>query len=98
MANRSDALEKLFDSLATHQPAEVAGVPAYNRVLTPAERRAEETTRAAREITDAEAEKRQADVGRLRAARLAREAEDAEAAEAAAAAAPVKKTRKKASS
>jgi hypothetical protein len=95
VANRTDALERLFDSLAQHQPAEVAGVPAHNRVLTPAERRAEETTRVAREITDGEAEKRQADVGRLRAARLAR---DAEAAEAAAAAAPVKKTRKKAPS
>jgi hypothetical protein len=91
----ADHLRMIFDGLAP-EGAPLAEVPPYNRVLTPAERRAAETTRVAREITDAEAEKRQADVARLREARLLREAEDKAAKAAEKAAAPVKRTRKKA--
>ncbi len=75
MSKSDDHLRMIFDGLSP-QGAPLAEVPPYNRVLTPAERRAAETTRVAREITDAEAEKRQAHVARLREARLSREAED----------------------
>ena len=44
---------------------------------TPAMRRAEETTRIAREATDAAADKRATAVARLKAARLEKEASDA---------------------
>jgi hypothetical protein len=55
--------------------------PASRRPNTPAEARAAHTTRVARELTEAAADKRQATVERLRAARLEKEA--AERAEAA---------------
>ena len=50
-------------------------VAAYRPTRTPAELRAESTTRVVREMTDADAERRQAQVTKLRAARLAKEAE-----------------------
>jgi hypothetical protein len=56
---------------------------------TPAMRRAEETTRVAREATDAATEKRAAQVAKLKAARLERDATEAAVAE------PPKKARKK---
>lgn len=96
MTDRNDDhLRMIFDGLSPGG-APVAEVPPYERVMTPAERRAAETTRVAREITGAEAEKRQADVARLREARLAREEEDRAAKAAEKAAAPVKKKRTKA--
>jgi hypothetical protein len=67
-------------------------VAAYRPTRTPAEVRAESTTRVAREMTDADAERRQTQVAKLRAARLAKEAEET----AAAAAPEPKKKRKKA--
>jgi hypothetical protein len=91
MSRSDDHLRMIFDGLAP-EGAPLAEVPPYNRVLTPAERRAEETTRVAREITGAEAERRQSDVARLREARLQREAEEKAAV---AVAAPAKKGRKK---
>lgn len=51
------------------------GRPVLGQAPTPAQRRAEETTRVAREATDAEAEKRHAKVAKLKEARLARAAE-----------------------
>ncbi len=54
----------------------VPQTPAFRPPLTPYERRAEETTRAAREITESERERSQADVARLRQARLERDAHD----------------------
>jgi hypothetical protein len=93
MTSRSDTLhDLLFEGLTAEAPSTIAEVPPHRRVLTPAERKAAETTRVAREATEAEAEQRQAQVARLRRARLEREAVD----KAAAAAAPPKKTRKRA--
>lgn len=91
MASRTDDLSRLwFDDLSPGRPAAVAAVPPHRRVLTPAEVKAGETTRAAREFTDAEAEARHAQVARLRQARLEREAE-----ERAAKAAPAPKAKRK---
>ena len=50
--------------------------PAFQAPKSPSEKKAEESTRFAREVTDAAAEKRQATVAKLKAARLAKEAED----------------------
>lgn len=96
MTSQTDERLRFLFEVSVPDRAPTAEVPAYARVLTPAERRAEETTRVAREITDAEAAKRQADVARLRAARLEKEqAEEAARAEAAAAKAAAPKGRKK---
>ena len=94
MTSRTDALHHMmFDALMREKPAAIAAVPPHRRVLTPAEVKAAETTRYAREVTDTEAEKRQAQVARLREARLSRE--EAERAEKAAAAAMPKAKRKR---
>jgi hypothetical protein len=53
-----------------------AAAPALRPQLSPVERKADERTRAVREITDAATEKRLASTARLRAARLLQEAED----------------------
>ena len=81
MSSRTDTLHSMmFDALAQGgRPVGAETIPPHRRVLTPAERRAEESTRAAREITDAEAVRRQAEVARLKAARMKREAEAVEA-------------------
>ena len=93
--SRTDALNAIFDNLSLDGPAR-PDVPPHRRVLTPAETKAAETTRVAREHTDAESDQRQAQVARLKQARLEKEAAAAvEAAKAAKAAAP-KKSRKKA--
>ena len=94
---RTDALNAIFDNLSLDGPAR-PDVPPHRRVLTPAETKAAETTRVAREHTDAESDQRQAQVARLKQARLEKEAAAAvEAAEAKAAkAAAPKKSRKKA--
>ena len=83
----------LFDTLSAERPAVIAAVPPHRRVLTPAEVKAGETTRVAREFTDAEAVARHAQVARLKQARLERQAEEkaAKAAEP-----PAKKGRKRA--
>ena len=78
----------LFAPAAEDLPMPV--VSAYAPKRTPAELRAESTTRVAREMTDVETERRQGQVAKLRAARLAKEAEDT----AAAALEPKKKGRK----
>ena len=94
MTSRSDDLHPLwFESLGGERPAAIAAVPPHRRVLTPAEVKATETNRAAREFIDAESEQRQAQVARLKQARLEKEAEEKSAL---AAAPPVKKTRKRA--
>ena len=83
MTSRTDDLHPLwFESLSGERPAAIAAVPPHRRVLTPAEVKARETTRVAREFTDAEAEQRQAQVARLKQARLEKEAQE-EAAKAA---------------
>ena len=51
-------------------------VPAFRATPSPSERKADESTRVAREATAAAAEKRQATTAKLKAARLAKEAED----------------------
>jgi hypothetical protein len=48
--------------------------PVSRQLRTPAERKADETSRAAREITEAAAEQRRLDTARLKAARLERDA------------------------
>ena len=53
----------------------VGAAPGFRPPRTPAEMRAEETTRVAREMTDAQAAVRHAKMAQLREARLAREAE-----------------------
>lgn len=94
MTSRVDALHQMmFQGLGGEQPAAIAAVPPHQRVLTPAEVKAAETTRYAREFTDTEAEKRQAQVARLRQARLERE--EVERAEKAAAKATPKAKRKR---
>ncbi|WP_037280544.1 hypothetical protein [Rubellimicrobium mesophilum] len=77
MTSRTDTLHIMMsDALAQGgRPLAAEAVPPHRRVLTPAERRAEESTRVAREITEARTEQRQAEVARLKAARLKREAE-----------------------
>ena len=64
-------------------------VSAYSPVPTRSDIKAEEATRVAREVTEAAAEKRHAQVARLRQARLEKEAQD----EAEAPVAPPKKRR-----
>lgn len=64
--------------------------PAFRPKLSPSEHKADERTRAVRELTDAATEKRQATTARLKAARLGKEAED----RAQAALEPPKKKRK----
>ncbi|WP_210526644.1 hypothetical protein [Rubellimicrobium arenae] len=54
----------------------VPPTPAFRPTQTPSEKRADETTRVAREITEAAKERLQADVARLRQARLEKEAVD----------------------
>ena len=51
-------------------------VPAFRATQTPAQRKADESTRVAREATEAATDKRQALTAKLKAARLAKEAED----------------------
>jgi hypothetical protein len=68
------------------------GVPAFRPQPSPSERKADERTRAVREMTDTETEKRLSTTARLKAARLAKEAEDR--AQAALEAAPKKGKRK----
>jgi hypothetical protein len=77
MSSRTDALHHMsFQSLMDGGRASAAdAVPPHRRVLTPAERRAEESTRIAREATETAAEKRQAQVAKLKAAREAHEGE-----------------------
>lgn len=53
----------------------VPQTPAFQSPMTPSERKADQTTRVSREITDAAKERSQADVARLRQARLERDAE-----------------------
>jgi hypothetical protein len=48
--------------------------PAFRQLRSPAERKAEETSRAARAATAAASEQRRIDTARLKAARLAKEA------------------------
>ncbi len=50
--------------------------PAFRAPTSPSERKADQSTRVAREATAAAAEQRQATTTRLKAARLAKEAED----------------------
>ena len=57
------------------KPVETA-VPAFRPKLSNSEHKADERTRAVREMTDAATEKRQAATARLKAARLGKEAED----------------------
>lgn len=52
------------------------GVPAFRPQPSPSERKADERTRAVREMTDSETEKRLTTTARLKAARLGKEAED----------------------
>lgn len=61
-----------FVSGTTQDPAR----PAFRATPSPSERKAEESTRVARETTEAAAQKRQDTVAKLKAARLAKEAED----------------------
>lgn len=57
------------------KPVETAA-PAFRPQLSPSERKADERTRAVREMTGAATEKRLAITARLKAARLQKEAED----------------------
>ena len=57
------------------KPVETAA-PAFRPQLSPSERKADERTRVARQMTDADTEKRSALTARLKAARLEKEAED----------------------
>ena len=57
------------------QPVETAA-PAFRPQPSLSERKADERTRAVREITDAATEKRSTTTARLKAARLGKEAED----------------------
>ena len=57
------------------KPVETAA-PAFRPKLSPSEHKADERTRAVRELTDAATEKRQATTARLKAARLGKVAED----------------------
>ena len=52
------------------------GVPAFRPQLSPSERKADETTRHVRELTDAATQKRLTTSARLKALRLEKEAED----------------------
>ncbi len=51
-----------------------SNAPVSRQLRTPAEQKADETSRAAREITEAAAEQRRLDTARLKAARLERDA------------------------
>ncbi|WP_176559478.1 hypothetical protein [Rubellimicrobium roseum] len=77
----------------TTRPAASSSKTRLATTRTPAEVRAAETTRVAREMTDAQTEKRNAQVAKLREARMAKEAEEANAAAIAAALEPKKKAK-----
>ncbi len=70
--SNSDWLERF---MAGTTPVKT-GVPAFRPQPSPSERKADERTRAVREMTDSETEKRLATTARLKAARLGKEAED----------------------
>ena len=70
--SRTDALHAIFDNLSVEGPSR-PDVPPHRRVLTPAETKAAETTRVAREHTEGLADQRQAQVARLKQARLEKE-------------------------
>lgn len=76
-----DALDQLWPGDVPPDlpsPAEGLGAPAgFRPPRTPAETRADETTRVAREMIDAVVEERQAKTARLRRARLEKEAQKA---------------------
>lgn len=78
---RLDALERLWPGEGpAPRPPSVEGVgaqPGFRPAPSRSEIRADETTRIAREITDAEADKRRANMARLDKARREREAEEA---------------------
>jgi hypothetical protein len=61
-------LEKFFLGTSAETKA-----PAFRPTQSPSERKAAETTRAFREVTEAAAEQRQAAAAKLKAARLARD-------------------------
>ena len=61
--------------MAGTKPVETA-IPAFRPQASPSERKADERTRAVREMTDAATEKRQAATARLKTARLEKEAQD----------------------
>jgi hypothetical protein len=98
MTTRTETeLRTMFDRLSFDTPTTLAEVPPHKRVLTPAEAKAAETTRVAREHTETMADQRQAQIARLKQARMEKEkgeAAEAEAVAAAKAAAP-KRSRKK---
>ena len=96
MTTRRTMMESLWPE-APRPSTEGLGAPAgFRPARTPAETRAEETTRVAREMTDAEAERRQARTAELRRARLAKEATESAAPPVKAKAPAVKAKRKKA--
>ena len=64
-----------FDKFVSGTSKDMA-VPAFRAVQSPSERKADESTRVAREATESAAQKRQDTVAKLKAARLAKEAED----------------------
>ena len=70
--SNSDWLERF---MAGTTPVKT-GVPAFRPQPSPSERKADERTRAVREMTDSETEKRLTTTARLKAARLGKEAED----------------------
>ena len=61
--------------MAGTKPVDTA-VPTFRAVASQSERKADERTRAVREMTDAATEKRQVATARLKAARLEKEAQD----------------------
>ena len=89
MTSRKTMMESLWPEAPRPSTEGLGAMPGFRPARTPAETRAEETTRVAREMTDAETERRQARTAELRRARLAKEA-------AADVAPPVKAKRKKA--
>jgi hypothetical protein len=70
--SNSDWLERFMAGTA---PV-TRGVPAFRPQPSLSERKADERTRAVREMTDSETEKRLTTTARLKAARLGKEAED----------------------
>jgi hypothetical protein len=94
MSLRKDMLEGLWPGAPQPSIEGMGAAPGFRPARSPAEARAEETTRVAREMTDTAAEKRHAKTAELKQARLDKQAvTDAEAqveAEAKAAAKPRK--------
>jgi hypothetical protein len=92
MSLRKDMLEGLWPGAPQPSIEGMGAAPGFRPARSPAEARAEETTRVAREMTDTAAEKRHAKTAELKQARLDKQAvTDAEAqveAEAEAAAKP----------